>query len=175
MNESEPPQPKPKKLFSATTTYYIAVSTLLVGVLGGTIATSLYMQPRIDEAIAATASTIKERDGARHDLAEMERATEEKQSEMDARAKELEEKEAALDAREGKVTAAETKQAARELRDGFHTVGKTVEAGTYTTTVSSGMCYYAWKTGTGSDAGIVDNNIVESGPATITLIDGEFI
>lgn len=85
----------------------------------------------------------------------------------------LEEQQALVAEREEKVTAAEAQQAANQFGGGVHTVGVTISAGTYTTTVTSGMCYYAWKDGTGAAASIIDNNIVESGPATVTLQDGQ--
>lgn len=97
----------------------------------------------------------------------------ERARELDEQARELEEISEGLDQREAKLADSEEKAAAKELTDGVHTVGKTVEAGVYNTSVSGRGCYYAWKDGTGADANIVDNNIVESGPATVTLEDGQ--
>ncbi|WP_449278037.1 hypothetical protein [Leucobacter sp. GX24907] len=101
-------------------------------------------------------------------------AAEAQQAEFDERAEELDELEKSLEDREKEVDSAEKKKASNEMTSGFHTVGKTVQPGVYDTTVSSGMCYYAWKEGTGAAAGIIDNNIVESGPATVTLVEGQF-
>ena len=85
-------------------------------------------------------------------------------------------KEADLAAREKAFEERQTKVAQSQITDGLHVVGKDVQPGVYSTTGGSGRnpvgCYYAWMSGTGSDAEIVDNNIVK-GPATVTLRDGE--
>lgn len=85
-------------------------------------------------------------------------------------------KEADVAAREKKVTAAEKQVEDNQITDGLHVVGADLKAGTYTTKGPSGDnpvgCYYAWKTGTGSDAEIKDNNIVQ-GVATVTLNQGD--
>ncbi|TFC81153.1 hypothetical protein E3T23_06555 [Cryobacterium cheniae] len=68
--------------------------------------------------------------------------------------------------------AASTQQVAKDqFSDGMHLVGTNVTPGTYAISTST-RCYYAWKSGTGSDAEIVDNEIV-NGPATVTLKAGE--
>ncbi|PJJ65367.1 hypothetical protein [Compostimonas suwonensis] len=106
-----------------------------------------------------------------------------KEAEFDSRSADLDERAAALDqrdkdvaAREVAVGSAEQQQAANEVRNGVHVVGQGVSAGVYVTDGPSGTnsagCYYAWKSGTGSDADIVDNNIVD-GAATVTLADGD--
>jgi hypothetical protein len=74
-------------------------------------------------------------------------------------------------AREDAVTKAETQITASQFTDGVHLVGTNVAPGTYSITESA-SCYYAWMSGTGSDANIVTNNIV-SGPATVTLKAGD--
>lgn len=58
-----------------------------------------------------------------------------------------------------------------QFSDGMHLVGTNVTPGIYAISTST-RCYYAWKSGTGSDAEIVDNEIV-NGPATVTLKAGE--
>jgi hypothetical protein len=80
-------------------------------------------------------------------------------------------RDAELAARETAVSAAETAKKASEFGNGVHIVGTNVTAGTYSI-ASSTDCYYAWMSGTGSNADIIDNNIV-SGPATVTLRDGD--
>lgn len=80
-------------------------------------------------------------------------------------------RDAELAARETAVSAAETAKKASQFGNGVHIVGMNVTAGTYSI-ASSTDCYYAWMSGTGSDADIIDNNIV-SGPATVTLRDGD--
>ena len=80
-------------------------------------------------------------------------------------------RDAELAARETAVSAAETAKKASQFGNGVHIVGTNVTAGTYSI-ASSTDCYYAWMSGTGSDADIIDNNIV-SGPATVTLRDGD--
>ncbi|MCI2958753.1 hypothetical protein MN032_13725 [Agromyces atrinae] len=95
---------------------------------------------------------------------------------IEERAAELDEIAAQLATRENKVGAAEAAKAANSFGNGVHVVGSTVSAGTYSTTGPNGSnpvgCYYAWMSGVGSDADIVDNNIV-SGPAVVNLSDGE--
>lgn len=85
-------------------------------------------------------------------------------------------KEADLAAKEKAFDEKQKVVAQSQISNGLHVVGKDVQPGVYSTTGGSGSnpvgCYYAWKSGTGSDADIVDNNIVK-GPATITLRDGE--
>ncbi|GAA3318178.1 hypothetical protein GCM10017710_35250 [Arthrobacter ramosus] len=85
-------------------------------------------------------------------------------------------KEANLASREQKLSDAQKQVAASQIKSGLHVVGGDVQPGTYTTTGPDGTnsvgCYYAWKTGTGSDASIKDNNIVK-GAATVTLANGE--
>jgi gas vesicle protein len=81
------------------------------------------------------------------------------------------EKEAELDARDAALDTAEQVVADSKFSDGIHLVGTNVTAGSYSLADSSD-CYYAWKTSTGADAEIIDNNIV-NGPATVTLVDGD--
>lgn len=60
---------------------------------------------------------------------------------------------------------------------GMYEVGVDVKAGKYKTSGPNGSnpvgCYYAWKSSSGSDADIVDNNIVK-GQSVVTLRDGQF-
>lgn len=95
--------------------------------------------------------------------AEQER-WQDKQEELQEKIDAVDEQQKTLDARQQKVEAS-------EMVDGVHLVGTDTAPGVYSLTDSSD-CYYVWKTGTGSDADIVDNNIV-SGPATVTLQAGE--
>lgn len=59
---------------------------------------------------------------------------------------------------------------ANQFGDGVHLVGTNVTPGVYSATGVE--CYYVWKSGTGADAQIVDNNIV-TGPVTVTLVAGQ--
>lgn len=97
------------------------------------------------------------------------------QQQLSDKEKTLAAKDADLAAREQKLAAAQKQVADSQIRNGLHVVGGDVQPGTYTTTgPTAGVsgCYYAWKTGTGSDAQIKDNNIVQ-GSATVTLNNGE--
>ncbi|MFT4051592.1 MAG: hypothetical protein QM677_04985 [Microbacterium sp.] len=86
----------------------------------------------------------------------------------------LQAREDAVAARESAVQETEDQIAASSFGSGIRLVGTNTAAGTYTTEeITSGMCYYVWKTSTASDADIIDNNIVESGTATVTLQDGD--
>jgi len=60
-----------------------------------------------------------------------------------------------------------------DFGNGLYVVGTVFPAGVYTTEGAEGSsCYYAWLTSTGSDADIIDNNIID-GPVTVTLVEGE--
>lgn len=105
-----------------------------------------------------------------------ERVVADRQTGLDAREKLVVERETAVQARETAIDAKEKQVEASTFGDGVRVVGTTVQPGTYTTQGGDGSnsvgCYYAWKTGTGSDSDIVDNNIV-NGAATVTLRAGE--
>lgn len=83
----------------------------------------------------------------------------------------LQKKTADVDALKKQLDEQQQAVVASQLTDGMHVVGTDTQPGVYSITESTN-CYYVWKTGTGSDADIVDNNIV-SGPATVTLKPGE--
>lgn len=94
-----------------------------------------------------------------------------RETEIANREKGLDTREAAVKAREDAVTAAEQQVVANQITGGVLVVGTDVAPGVYKTTGGS-FCYYAFKTGTGSDAGIKDNNVVQ-GPTTVTLRAGD--
>jgi hypothetical protein len=74
------------------------------------------------------------------------------------------------------LTEAEEATAGSTFGDGVFVVGEDIEPGEYRSAGPDESnpvgCYYAWKTGTGSDADIIDNNIVE-GQTRVTLNDGD--
>lgn len=89
----------------------------------------------------------------------------------------IDERSSALDKRKKAIKSEERQVAANTVPgDGVFVVGKDIKAGTYRSSGPSssgiGSCYYAFKTGTGSDADIIDNNITK-GQATVTLSDGQ--
>jgi FKBP-type peptidyl-prolyl cis-trans isomerase len=136
-------------------------------------ATSEYqaLEARLDRAVEAKDEDLAEQ------LAQIRDLRVEK-GELEAAASDVKRQQLAADARdaelatrESAVGAAEASKKASQFSDGVHIVGTTVAAGVYSIS-SSDSCYYVWRTGTGSDSEIVDNNIV-SGPATVTLRDGE--
>lgn len=100
------------------------------------------------------------------DLEEALAGYREKQSELDKR-------EETLTKREDAVQKTEETIAANTFGGGVKLIGKNVTPGTYTSSEVGDFCYYEWKTDTSSAAGIVDNNIIQSGTATVTLRDGE--
>lgn len=110
-----------------------------------------------------------ELDAREDDIAAREQELEETEAELAERAAELDE-------RESQVTEAEEAAAASTFGNGVFVVGEDVEPGEYRSAGPSGAnpvgCYYAWKSGTGSDADIIDNNIVE-GQTRVTLNDGD--
>lgn len=81
---------------------------------------------------------------------------------------------AELDEREAEISTAEEEAAANTFGNGVYVVGEDIEPGEYRTDGpgSADICYYAFLTGTGSDADIIDNNIVE-GQARVTLQKGD--
>lgn len=150
-----------------------AVVCLCIGGLIGSGIGSSTRQPEVDDlrglledSKESNSDLIDENWKLRSENGELANAAAERETELDKR-------EAALDERETKISAAEAQQAANQFGGGVQTVGTTITAGVYTANVTSGLCYYAWKTGTGAAADIIDNNIVESGPATVTLEDGQ--
>lgn len=76
-------------------------------------------------------------------------------------------REAAVKVREDKIAIIEESS----FTGGFLIVGQDIQPGQYRTS-GVNRCYYAWKTGTGADADIIDNNIV-SGTATVSLNQGD--
>ena len=94
------------------------------------------------------------------------------QEEIAQREADLAAAELAVAGREAAAGAAEAQKKKQEIRNGVHVIGTTIEPGVYQTAGSKDGCYYAWMTGTGSDADIVDNNITQ-GSATVTLVAGE--
>jgi len=98
-------------------------------------------------------------------------AAEAKKAELDARDAALAKAEAQLKADQAVLDATIQQVQDSQFSDGVHLVGTNVAPGVYS--ISNGSsCYYAWMTGTGSDADIIDNNIV-NGPATVTLRPGD--
>jgi hypothetical protein len=98
-------------------------------------------------------------------------AAEAKKAELDARDTALAKAEAQLKADQAALDAKTKQVQDSQFSDGVHLVGTNVAPGVYS--ISNGSsCYYAWMTGTGSDADIIDNNIV-NGPATVTLKPGD--
>lgn len=167
MTEPTQPAATKRKLSPLAKTVAIAAAALVVGgVVGGVIghqATQAELaQAREDHQAEMTGLATN----TKRQIADMKDFI----SERDL---ELTEREKALEGREAAVQVAEQVKADSEFFGGVHTVGTSLAAGTYSTTVTSGMCYYVWKTGTGADADIVDNNIVKEGPATVTLVDGQ--
>lgn len=159
---------------------------LLAGVLGWLITYSS-INPSLESAQDTVAelraeddkqrrvlmATASERDRVVSNFRELEKRTREEEETLAAERVELETREAELQAREQAVQATEDAVAANQFGGGIQIIGQTVAAGQYRTGEILGMCYYAWKTDTSSSADIVDNNIVRSGTATVTLRDGE--
>lgn len=101
------------------------------------------------------------------------------QEDLDALAEreaELDEREAEMAERKAAITEAEDEAAANTFGNGVYVVGEDIEAGEYRSTGADGSnpvgCYYAFLSGTGSDADIIDNNIVD-GQTRVTLRDGD--
>lgn len=156
----------------------LIASALLGGlVIGGTAGwaiTAAQMTPQIQDL-------QRDADGLSADLTKMTAAHDrlwdeqeeivthytDKLAELSATEADLKAREAAVTQREKKVTAVES----TSFTSGVLIVGTDVAAGTYRTT-GVDDCYYAWMSGTGSDADIIDNNIV-SGTATVTLTKGD--
>ncbi|MPY96828.1 MAG: hypothetical protein GEU97_02310 [Actinophytocola sp.] len=100
-----------------------------------------------------------------------------READHDRRGKLLDKRESGLKKRENSLRAEERRIAANTVAgDGVFVVGEDIKAGTYKTTGPAaggiGSCYYAFKSGTGADADIIDNNLVQ-GPATVTVRAGQ--
>jgi hypothetical protein len=156
---------------------------LLIGVLAGAglvaavtpapKATSEYLalEGRLDRSMEAKDEDIAEQRDQIRDLRVEKGKLETAANDVEKQQAAADARDAELASRESAVGAAEAAKKASQFSDGVHIVGTTVSAGVYSIS-SSNSCYYVWRTGTGSDSDIVENNIV-SGPATVTLRDGE--
>lgn len=172
-----PEHPAPRKRLSPAL-IGLSSASLVVGLaIGGAMGwgiTAAQLQPQLD----ASESTIADQDAelliAQADIEQAQKRRDDAEAEYSTKLEELGAREADLSERESAVSATEADIAANSFGGGVRLVGTNTAAGVYSTgEIVSGMCYYVWKTGTGSDAGIVDNNIVRSGTATVTLADGD--
>lgn len=174
-----PPVPTPKqktqkdkKSRSLGLPILIGVLALAIGGIGGFSAGSQSKEGDIKEL----SSTIGEKDKRIHELAIkvklQEGDLEELQAAIDKRELELTKFEEGLIERETALIKEEKEAASNEFYNGIHIVGEDIKPGTYTSK-TSGMCYYEWKSSTGSDSRIIDNNIVDSGNARVTLKKGD--
>lgn len=173
MTTAAAPRPPARRKISKVLVAAVAAA-LLVGVGSGYAAGYRAGDSR-------SAAAIDAKDAAQTQLARVEKSLDSTQAQYEAikqKAGDIAAREAAVGARESAVSAqasaaaaAAQQVASSSFGNGVHIVGTNVAAGTYSRGAGSG-CYYVWKTGTGSDADIVDNNIVD-GPATVTLKDGE--
>ncbi|WP_106539945.1 hypothetical protein [Haloactinopolyspora alba] len=138
---------------------------------------------RADDAQSELEDVQAQRDDYRQQMLEERAAKERAQREADERAvaldkreKALDERAAALDERESAISETEQQIEASTIGDGVYVVGEDVAAGEYRTDGADGSnpvgCYYAFKSGTGADAEIIDNNIVD-GQARVTLSEGD--
>lgn len=131
---------------------------------------------RGDATISRLRATASDKDAQISTLQSAAAGVKSLQQQLADKEKTLAGKEADLASREQKLSDATKQVAASQIKSGLHVVGGDVQPGTYTTTGPDGTnsvgCYDAWKTGTGSDASIKDNNIVK-GAATVTLATGE--
>ncbi|QOC24800.1 hypothetical protein IC744_16185 [Microbacterium hominis] len=173
----------PRKLWPPS----LLVGAIGAGVLGlilGATAVAIPAQIAASGSAAQLASSTETRDTLEIDLknAKSSLRTSESQlstaeaslEELQGRVSDLEAREAAVTEREAAVKTTEQTIAANSFGEGIRLVGKNTAAGVYTTAeITSGSCYYVWRTSTASDAEIIDNNIVKSGTATVTLRDGD--
>ena len=190
LHEDKPRKPRPvsteyrtRALALARRPLLVLPLALIVGALvgAGTVAalspapmdTSEYqaLEGRLDRAVEAKEEDIAEQRDQISDLRIEKGKLETAANDVEKQQEAADARDAELAAREAAVGAAEVAQKASQFGDGVHIVGTTMAAGVYSI-ASSDSCYYVWRTGTGSDSEIVDNNIV-SGPATVTLLDGE--
>lgn len=161
------------------------IGALVVGGVAGSLITTAANVPNMNAWEAAVASRdtrisdmqgkVKSADAATDKQRELRMAAlgeaNKAKADLGKREAELTQKEGDIKAREEKLVTAEQQQKSQQFGAGVHVVGRTVEPGTYSTNGGEN-CYYSWKSGTGSDASIIDNNIVD-GPATVTLNEGD--
>ena len=174
---------RPARSFSLRTAAIAAGSALLLGlVIGGIVGFVARPSVQTTSEYKALKSDLNGKLDESRDQNEV-LSTEvdvanDKATAADARKADLDARDVALKKAEEQLKAdqatldAKTKQVQdSQFGDGVHLVGTNVLPGVYS--ISNGSnCYYAWMSGTGSGAAIVDNNIV-SGPATVTLQPGE--
>jgi hypothetical protein len=104
-------------------------------------------------------------------------ALEQREAELNEREAALDDREAGLDDREAAVETTEEQVVASTIPgDGVYVVGEDIDAGEYRTAGPSGDnpvgCYYAFLSGTGADAEIIDNNIL-GGQGRVSLSAGD--
>ncbi|MFB9730140.1 hypothetical protein [Haloechinothrix salitolerans] len=126
------------------------------------------------EALALKASELDEREA---ELKRRNASLDKREMALDKRSERMSSRETKLDERAKRLNAEEKRIADNTIPgDGVYVVGEDVKAGTYKTSGPAGgsidMCYYAFRRGTGSDAALIDNNIVR-GQATVTLQPGQ--
>ncbi|WP_306232282.1 hypothetical protein [Agrococcus beijingensis] len=149
-----------------------AVATVAALVAGGlAVSSGAASAAAAEEATDRIASLETRNDNLQSSLERSESERDEAVTALTEAQEAFEAWEAELTARESAVTQEEATAATREFGNGLHVIGTTVEPGVYSTP-GQGSCYYAWMSGTGSDADIIDNNIV-SGPVTVTLRSGD--
>jgi len=165
----------PKQLIFDSIALIVVLS--IGGAAGALIATAV-IGPRIDSLARDLRETSADLDTARNGVkaavdakTKAEKQFADAQSEILDKQNALTQRENDVKAREDAVSQTEQRIAASSFGGGVRVVGVDIEPGQYRTD-GTASCYYAWKSGTGADADIVDNNIVE-GPATVTLRDGD--
>ncbi|WP_159803304.1 hypothetical protein [Arthrobacter zhaoguopingii] len=134
-------------------------------------------QSKVDDLTTGLTAAQKKNEELEGDL----RAAEDREDELaiaEAAVKKREDEataaEAAVKKREDAVKGAETAKAASSITDGSWTVGRTVEAGTYTTERAiTGSCYWEITTSGTNGDDIIANDNVSGGQPTITLAEGQ--
>src|SRR5690606_7789520 len=119
------------------------------------------------EMAGEIATLTKEGDEAVGKLADVE----DREAEVDERKAAVDERTRKVEELEAAVTETEQRIEESTFGDGIYVVGEDVAPGEYRSEGGS-FCYYAFKDGTGADAGIIDNNIVQ-GQTRVTLSEGD--
>lgn len=159
---------------------YVLAATVVVAAVASGAAGALITRGNYEPVLSATQQdyerVVAARDSAERRVIALEAdmgRVDAQREQADKRAADLDEREKTLEEREQAVSAEENRIAANTFSNGVYRIGTDIEPGTYRTDNAVGdSCYYAWMSGTGSNADIVDNNIIR-GPGTVTLRDGE--
>jgi len=118
----------------------------------------------------AVAAPAKAKAAADADNASRSSALDQRSTDLDKRKSDADARDAALTGREKAVSGAEAVAVSNEISsDGTYTVGTDVKPGTYKSSSTSGMCYWARLSSTDGSSGSILANDVSEGQSVVTI------